>query len=76
LKKKRKVILERKKKEKGESWKKNEKMQKKKRKKKERNALHTVDYCCNPQCIWVWGNSDFPTPFSCMYNIIVLYSSF
>jgi hypothetical protein len=24
----------------------------------------TVDYCCNPQCIWVWGNSDFPTPFS------------
>jgi predicted histidine transporter YuiF (NhaC family) len=24
----------------------------------------TVDYCYNPQCIWVWGNSDFPTPFS------------
>jgi len=27
-----------------------------------------VDYCCNPQCIWVRGNNDFPTPFSFMYN--------
>jgi hypothetical protein len=27
-----------------------------------------VDYCCNPQCIWVWGSSDFLTPFSFMYN--------
>jgi len=27
-----------------------------------------VDYCCNPQCIRVWGNNDFPTPFSFMYN--------
>jgi hypothetical protein len=24
----------------------------------------------------VWGNNDFPTPFSCMYNIIVLCPSF
>jgi len=31
-----------------------------------------VNYCCNPQCIWVWGNSDFPTPFSFMYNVIML----
>ena len=29
----------------------------------------TVDYYyCNLQCIWVWGNGDFPTPFSYMYN--------
>jgi len=27
-----------------------------------------MDYCCNPQCIRVWGNNDFPTPFSFMYN--------
>jgi len=20
-----------------------------------------VDYCCNPQCFWPWGNSDFST---------------
>jgi succinate dehydrogenase/fumarate reductase-like Fe-S protein len=39
---------------------KNEKIQKKSEKKKE----CTVDLCCNPQCIWVWGNNDFPTPFS------------
>ena len=29
-----------------------------------------MDYCCNPQCIWVWGNNDFPTPFSYMYKFI------
>ena len=43
-------------------------MQKKKVKKKKEEC--TVDYCCNPQCIWVWGNSDFPTPFSYMYKCI------
>jgi Icc-related predicted phosphoesterase len=43
-----------KKKKKRESWKK--KMQEKKKE-------CTADYCCNPQCIWVWGNNDFPTPF-------------
>jgi hypothetical protein len=35
-------------------------------KKKEEESI--VDYCCNPQCFWVWGNNDFPTPFSYMYN--------
>jgi len=64
-----------KKNEKGESWKKNEKIQKKSKKKK-RNALHRGLQQINPQCIWVWGNNDFPTPFSCMYNIIVLCPSF
>jgi hypothetical protein len=51
------------------------KKKKKKRKKKEKREKlakkkeeeSTVDYCCNPQCFWVWGNSDFPTPFSYMY---------
>jgi len=34
-------------------------------KKKKKKALWiTVD----PQCFWVWRNSDFPTPFSYMYN--------
>jgi hypothetical protein len=32
-----------------------------------------VDYYCNPQCIWVWGNSDFPTPFSFMYNCLGIF---
>jgi len=40
--------------------------------KKERGKS-TVDYCCNPQCFWVWGNSDFPTPFSYMYNVAVVF---
>jgi len=26
-----------------------------------------VDYCYNPQCFWVWRNSDFLTPFSYIY---------
>jgi len=43
--------------------KKSEKKTKKKVRKK-RKRKSTVDYCCNPQCFWVWGNSDFPTPFS------------
>jgi hypothetical protein len=30
-------------------------MQKTKEKEKEEC---NVNYCCNPQCIWVWGNSD------------------
>jgi hypothetical protein len=34
----------------------------------------TVDYCCNPCYVWVWGNSGFPTPFSYMYNVI--YNNF
>ena len=46
--------------------------EKEKVKKKEEEC--TVDYCCNPQCIQVWGNSDFPTPFSCMYNNLVISS--
>ena len=34
-------------------------------KKKKKKALWiTVD----PQCFWVWRNSDFPTPLSYMYN--------
>jgi hypothetical protein len=56
---------ERKKKKRGKL---ENKMQKKKVKKKEEEC--TVDYCCNPQCIWEWGNSDFPTPFSYMYKCI------
>ena len=36
----------------------------------------TVDYCCNPQCFWVWGNSDFPTPFSYMYNVAVFFLNY
>jgi hypothetical protein len=47
---------------------------KRKRKSKKKKEECTVDYCCNPQCIWVWGNSDFPTPFSCMYNNLVISS--
>ena len=51
---KKKVILKKKTKKRG-------KVSKKKKKK----ALWiTVD----PQCFWVWRNSDFPTPFSYMYN--------
>jgi succinate dehydrogenase/fumarate reductase-like Fe-S protein len=46
---------------KGESKKKNAKMQKEKRKSEKKEEC-IMDYCCNPQCICVWGNSDFPTP--------------
>jgi succinate dehydrogenase/fumarate reductase-like Fe-S protein len=59
-------VKKKEKRKKGESWK--TKCKKKKVKKKEEEC--TVDYCCNPQCIWVWGNSDFPTPFSYMYKCI------
>jgi len=38
----------------GKKWKKSKKGKEKK---------CTVDYCCNPQWFWVWGNSDFPAPF-------------
>jgi hypothetical protein len=41
----------------------------KKREKKKREEW-TVDYYCNLQCIWVSGNSDFPTPFSFMLNLL------
>ena len=34
------------------------------KKKKKKARWITVD----PQCVWVWRNSDFPTPFSYMYN--------
>jgi hypothetical protein len=44
--------------------KKSEKKTKKKKKLGKKERKSTVDYCCNPQCFWVWGNSDFPTPFS------------
>jgi len=53
---------------KGKSWKKNKKIQKKRRKNEKEKEECIVDYCCNPQCIWVWGNNDFSTPFSYMYN--------
>ena len=43
-------------------------MQKKRKSKKKKKEKCIVDYCCIPQCIWVWGNSNFPTPFSYMYN--------
>jgi len=44
--------------------KKRKKMEKmKKLAKKKRKEESIVDYCCNPQCFWVWGNSDSPTPF-------------
>jgi len=36
----------------------------------EKKVECTMNYCCNPCCIWVWGNSGFPTPFSYMYNVI------
>ena len=36
---------------------------KKDSKKKEKKKESTVDYCCNPQCFWMWRNSDSPTPF-------------
>ena len=69
--KKRKVILEKKinekKKIKKKVGKKKEKMQKKEKKKREEC---TVDYCCNSQCIWVSGNSDFLTPFSFILNLL------
>ena len=29
-------------------------------KKKKEKGKSIVDYCCNPQCFWVWRNSDFP----------------
>jgi hypothetical protein len=43
--------------------KKKEKKEKKKREKltKKKGGKSIVDYCCNPQCFWLWGNSDFPT---------------
>jgi hypothetical protein len=45
--------------------KKKQKKEEKLAKKKKKKALWiTVD----PQCFWVWRNSDFPTPFSYMYN--------
>jgi hypothetical protein len=46
------------------------KVGKKMKKKVEKKMECTVDYCCNPHCIWVWGNSGFPTPFSYIYNVI------
>jgi hypothetical protein len=52
-------------KEKGKKSAKIKKLKKIKRKKKKE---YTVDYCCNPQCIWVWVNSKFPTPFSLLLN--------
>jgi len=58
--------------------KKREKLKKKEKKKgkaekkwknvKKKKEESIVDYCCNPQWFWVWGNSDSPTPFRCMYN--------
>ena len=69
--KKRKVILKKKKekinkkkKKKGKVGKKIKKCKKKSEKKEECN----VDYYCNPKCNWMWGNTDFSTLFSCMYN--------
>jgi hypothetical protein len=53
--------------------KKSEKKTKKKKKLGKKERKSTVDYCCNPQCFWVWGNSDFPTPFSYMYNVAVVF---
>ena len=54
-----------KKKEKIRKLKKKGKKKEKVSKKKEESI---VDYYCNPQCFWVWRNSDFPTPFSYMYK--------
>jgi succinate dehydrogenase/fumarate reductase-like Fe-S protein len=53
-----------KKRKKGKVEKKSEK-----KRKSEKKEESIVDYCCNPQCIWVWGNNDFPTPFSFMYEM-------
>jgi succinate dehydrogenase/fumarate reductase-like Fe-S protein len=36
---------------------------KKKKEKVKKKKKCIMDYCCNPRCIWVWGNNDFPTPF-------------
>jgi hypothetical protein len=42
--------------------------------KKRRREESIVDYCCNPQCFCVWGNSNSPTPFRICCNIILLLS--
>ena len=42
--------------EKKSNFEKKRKNRKVSKKKKE----STVDYYCNPQCFWVWGNSDSP----------------
>jgi hypothetical protein len=50
--------------EKKNILKKKEKKQKKRKKGKvnqKKRGKSIVDYCCNPQCFWLWGNSDFPT---------------
>jgi transposase len=49
------------KKKKEERWKK--KLKSAKKNIKSEKKMH-----CGLQCNWVWGNSDFPTPFSFMYN--------
>jgi hypothetical protein len=69
LKKKIKLIFKKKKKKKkkkkrGKLGKKLKSAKKKVKKKEECN----VDYYCNPKCNWMWGNTDFSTLFSCMYN--------
>ena len=53
-----------------------EKKMKNKKNMKKKKGMHgglsecTVDYCCNPQCIWVWENGNFPVSFSCMYIFV------
>jgi len=43
------------------------------KKKEKKGGKSIVDYYCNPQCFWLWGNNDFPTPFSYMYNVAVVF---
>jgi hypothetical protein len=38
--------------------------------KKKLKKKYIVNYCYNTR-IWMWGNSNFPTPFSFIYNILL-----
>jgi hypothetical protein len=73
LKKKRKVVFEKKREEKINGRKTGKKGWLKKKEKVKKIEECTLYYCCNPQCIWMQGNNDFPTPFSCVCVCVCVY---